>query len=291
VHGTGNFRGIVAMLLAVALFSVMDAQLKLLAAHYPPLQVSFLRGVTSLPFVLLPVLLRGRASRLRMVNVRLHVLRGAISILMLASFVYAVRESSLATTYSIFMCAPLIVAALSAPLLGEKVGRVQWAAIAVGLAGVLLMLRPDASSWVSVGSVAALVAALCYSFAVIALRVLSRTDTTESMVVSFTVFLSLGAGLLSVPGWTPLEAAHWPLLAGVGLFGALGQHYITEAFRNAPASVVTPLEYTALVWGVLLDLVIWQVLPGVVTLLGGAVVIGAGLYLIRREAGRRGARP
>ena len=101
-----NLRGIVAMLLAVALFSVMDAQLKLLAAHYGPMQVSFLRGAASLPFVLLPIVARGRLARLRMVNVRLHLLRGALSVLMLGSFVFAVRESSLATTYSIFMCAP-----------------------------------------------------------------------------------------------------------------------------------------------------------------------------------------
>ena len=125
-------RGIVAMLAAVAFFSLMDAQLKLLAAHYPPLQVSFLRGATSLPFVLLPILLRGRLARLRPVNVRLHLLRGVLSVVMLGSFVYAVRESSLATTYSIFMCAPLVVAALSARMLGERVTRPQWTATGKG---------------------------------------------------------------------------------------------------------------------------------------------------------------
>lgn len=287
MHGSEHIRGILTMLLAVALFSVMDAQLKLLAAHYPPLQVSFLRGATSIPFVLLPILLRGRLARLKPVNVRLHLLRGALSVLMLGSFVFAVRESSLARTYSIFMCAPLVVAAMSAPFLGEKVSRAQWAAIGVGLAGVLLMLRPEGGDWISVGSIAAVVAALCYSLAVITLRVLSRTDATESMVFSFTFLLAIGAGLLSIPGWTPVDPSHWRLLVGVGVFGALGQHFITEAFRNAPASVVTPFEYTALVWGVLLDLVVWHVLPGAVTLVGGAIVIGAGIYLISREAAQR----
>jgi drug/metabolite transporter (DMT)-like permease len=290
VHGSEHIRGILSMLLAVALFSVMDAQLKLLAAHYEPLQVSCLRGLTSLPFVLLPIVVRGRLDRLRIVNLRLHLLRGVLSVLMLGSFVFAVRESSLAHTYSIFMCAPLVVAALSVPLLGERVDRVQWAAIAVGLTGVLLMLRPAGGNWVSVGSLAAVVAALCYSLAVITLRVLARTDTTESMVFWFTALLAIGAGLLAIPGWTAVRAEHWPLLVGIGIFGALGQHFITEAFRNAPASVVTPFEYTALVWGALLDLVVWHVLPGAATLLGGAVVIGAGLYLIRREAGRNARR-
>jgi len=277
-------RGILAMLLAVALFSVMDAQLKLLAAHYGPMQVAFLRGAASLPFVLLPVLVRGRLARLRPVNVRLHLLRGALSVLMLGSFVYAVRESSLATTYSIFMCAPLVVAAMSAPLLGERVARAQWGAIGVGLAGVLLMIVPrGGGQWVSVGALAAVVAVATYSLAVVSLRLLSRTDTTESMVFWFTALLSVGAGLLAIPGWVPLHVEHWSLYVGVGVTGALGQHFITEAFRHAPAAVVAPFEYTALLWGVVLDLVIWQVLPGGVTLAGGAIVIGAGLYLMARE--------
>ena len=103
------------------------------------------------------------------------------------------------------------------------------------------------------------------------------------MVFWFTALLSAGAGLLAIPGWVPLHAGHWPLFVGIGVTGALGQHFITEAFRHAPAAVVAPFEYTALLWGVILDLVIWGVLPGGVTLAGGAIVIGAGLYLMARE--------
>jgi drug/metabolite transporter (DMT)-like permease len=272
------------MLAAVAFFAVMDAQLKLLAGHYGPMQVAFLRGVTSLPFVLLPVLVRGRLARLRPVNVRLHVARGVLSVLMLGSFIFAVRESSLATTYSIFMCAPLLVAALSAPMLGERVAGAQWGAITVGLAGVLLMIAPrGGGEWVSLGALAAVVAVATYSLSVVTLRLLARTDTTESMVFWFSVLLSVGAGLLAIPDWVPLAADHWPLLVGIGITGALGQHLITEAFRHAPAAVVAPFEYTALLWGVVLDLVIWHVLPGAVTLAGGTIVIGAGLYLLARE--------
>jgi len=284
MHASEHMRGIVAMLVAIAFFAVMDAQLKLLAGHYGPMQVAFLRGVTSLPFVLLPVLLRGRLARLRPVNVRLHLLRGVLSVVMLGSFIFAVRESSLATTYSIFMCAPLVVAALSAPMLGERVAGAQWGAIGVGLAGVLLMIAPrGGGEWVSLGALAAVVAVATYSLSVVSLRLLARTDTTESMVFWFSVLLSVGAGLLSIPHWAPLQLDHWPLFVGVGVTGALGQHFITEAFRHAPAAVVAPFEYTALLWGVALDLVIWRVLPGAVTIGGGAIVIGAGLYLLARE--------
>jgi drug/metabolite transporter (DMT)-like permease len=181
-----------------------------------------------------------------------------------------------------------VVAALSVPVLGERVARAQWVAIAAGLAGVLLMLAPRGGQWISLGALAAVVAAASYSVAVVSLRLLSRTDTTESMVFWFTALLTLGAGLLAIPGWQPLLSQHFGLLVGVGITGALGQHFITEAFRHAPAAVVTPFEYTALLWGVALDLAIWGVLPGGVTLAGGALVIGAGLYIIQRERSTAG---
>jgi drug/metabolite transporter (DMT)-like permease len=271
------------MVTAVALFSLMDAQLKLLSEHYPPLQVAFLRGLLSLPFVVVPLIVRGRLARLRPVNVPLHLMRGAMSVVMLTSFVYAVRETSITATYSIFMCAPLVVAALAVPMLGEKVARSQWVAIGVGLAGVLLMLRPGNSKWGMVGGVAAVIAVAMYALSVITLRRLSQTDTTESMVFSFALLLSIGAGLLAIPGWQPLRAPDWPLLVGVGLTGAVAQGFITNAFRHAPAAVIAPFEYTALIWGLLLDLFIWHVLPTRVTLVGGTIVIGAGLYIIHRE--------
>jgi len=272
------------MLASVACFSVMDAMLKLLAGHYDPMQVAFLRAAASLPFVLLIISARGRLDRIRPVNVRLHLLRGALAVMMLYSFITAVRESSLATTYSIFMCAPLLVAALSVPILRERVVGGQWFAIAVGLAGVLLMLGPVNGQWLSAGSLWAVAGLVTYAFAVVSLRLLSRTDSTESMVFGFTFLLMVGAGLLALPAWRALDwAGHYPLLIGVGIAGSLGQQLITVAFRSAPAAVVAPFEYTAMIWGVLLDIAIWSVYPGALTLVGASIVIGAGLYLILRE--------
>jgi len=279
-------RGIGAMLLAVALFAFMDAMMKHLVGHYPPMQVASLRGFASLPFVLLPIVLRGNYRRLVPVRWSLHWFRGALGVVMLWAFVYSVRELSLADAYSIFLCAPLVVTALSVPLLGERVDARRWIAIGVGMAGVLVMLRPSAAQWITLGGVAALAAAICYSLSVISVRILTRTDTTESMVFWVMAMLAVGAGVLAVPAWVPVQPEHVPWLVGIGFVGAGGQHFITEAFRHAPASVVVPFEYTALLWGVALDFAIWSVLPGMVTLAGGAVVIAAGLYLARREATR-----
>ena len=276
-------RGIAAMLGAVALFSAMDALLKLLVERYPPMQVTTLRGLASLPFLLLPFLVHRRWHRLGTRHWHWHVVRGAIGVVMLASFIFAVKRLSLADTYSIFMCAPLLIAALSVPLLREQVAGGQWVAIGVGLAGVLVMLRPSGAGWTTLGGLAAVLSAVCYAVSAIALRVMSRSETKESLVFYFTLVLTVGAGLLALPGWRAMTVADLPLVVGVGFLGATAQYLITEAFRSAPASVVAPFEYTALIWGVLLDLAVWNVLPGAITIAGGAVVIGAGLYLIARE--------
>jgi drug/metabolite transporter (DMT)-like permease len=268
---------------AVALFSAMDALLKLLVERYPPMQVTTLRGVASLPFLLLPFLIRGRWHRLSTRRWHWHLGRAAIGVVMLSSFIFAVQRLSLADTYSIFMCAPLLIAGLSVPLLREHVATGQWVVIAIGLAGVMVMLRPTGAGWATVGGLAALLSAVCYAVSAIALRVLSRSETNESLVFYFTLFLSVGAGFLALPGWRSMLLTDLPLIVGVGFLGATAQHLITEAFRSAPASIVAPFEYTALLWGVLLDLAIWQVVPGAITLVGGAVVICAGLYLIARE--------
>ena len=276
----GRLRAIAIMIAAVAVFSLMDGILKLLAAHYPPMQVAALRGATSLPFTLLPVLLGGRWRELRPRRWPMHLLRGLLSVVVLGGFIYAVRVLSLANAYAVFLSAPLLVAALSVPLLGERVDRRNWVAILVGLAGVLTMLRPSASGLSTLGALAALAGATAYALSAIAVRVLTRTDTTVSVVFWTVGLMTLFTTAISAPGWVPIGHDHWKWLLGLGLLAATAQYLLTEAFRSAPPSVVTPFEYTALLWGVAIDRVVWHVLPSARVCLGGGIVIVSGLYLI-----------
>ena len=276
-------RGMLLMLASVALFSLMDAGLKLLSAHYPPFQVAALRGLSSLPLVLAWALWTVGPRALLRVRWSLHLLRGVLGIAMMASFVYALKRLPLSTAYSIFFVAPLLITALSVPILGEKVGPRRWSAIAVGLVGVLVVLRPTCEGMLTWAGLAVLVAAFGYAVSAITVRVLARTDPSQAITFWLLALMALGAGALALPGWVPLRAQDLWIVGGIGVAGAIGQYAITEAFRLAEASRVAPLEYSALVWGLLLDLTLWGVLPDAVTWIGAAIIIASGLYLIRRE--------
>ncbi|GGA66321.1 membrane protein [Arenimonas soli] len=286
-----NLRGIVAMLLAVGFFSLMDGGLKQLAGHYPPMQVAALRGLSGLPLVVAWVIATGTLVGLLKIRWPLHLLRAGLSIMMLTAFAFALRQMPMTTAYTIFFVAPLLITALSVPMLGEHVGPRRWAAIAVGLVGVLVVLRPTGEGLFGWAGLAVVAAAAGYSLSAIMVRVLHRTDSSQSMVFWMLAMTAVGASLLALPGWVPLRMADAWVIAGVGVTGFLGQVAITEAFRSGEASVVAPFEYSALAWGLGLDLVIWGVLPDRWTFFGAGIIVASGLYMVHRERvlGRRRA--
>ncbi|MBX3703738.1 MAG: DMT family transporter [Steroidobacteraceae bacterium] len=279
----GRLRGVLLMLAAVGVFSVMDAMMKQLSGRYPAIQIACLRGAASLPFVLLTYAWTRELRSLRPVRFGLHALRAGLAVLMLWGFLWALARASMADTYAVFMCAPLLVVLVASLLLGEKAGLHHWLAILAGLGGVFVMLRPSIEGFASLAGLATLGSALAYAIIVVLVRVLARTDTTASMVFWYLLMLSIGAAAIAAPGWVPIRAADWGWIAAIGLTGWAGQYLITEAFRLAPASLVAPYEYTALVWALGLDWAIWQVLPGARMLAGSAIVVAAGLYLLQRE--------
>jgi len=276
-------RGILSMLLAVATFSVMDACMKALTPHYPAMQVAALRGLTSLPLIAAWALIDGGARQLVRVRWPLHLLRGALSVLMLAAFAFGLQTLPLAEAYSLFFVAPLLITALAVPILGEQVGWRRWSAIAVGLIGSVIVLRPSGAGMLSLGGLAVIAAAAAYALSAIVVRILGRTDSTQSMVFWMLAMLGLFATLLAWPHWVAVRVEHAWLLVVLAVTGAVGQWALTHAFRHTPAALLAPLEYTALVWGLGLDWLVWNTLPDRTMLLGAAVIIVAGVYLLRRE--------
>ena len=211
------------MLVAVAAFSFMDATLKLFSQHYPPMEIAFLRGLASLPFMALPALVKGRYRDLKPNRIWMHLLRGVLMVIMLGGFIYAVRTLSLASAYSIFLAEPLIVTALAVPLLGDRVGWRNWIAISVGLVGVVVMLRPSASSLVTLGALAAFVSATAYALSVITVasdyahghdyecdRLDGGSDDPDDRAPRRSRLGAPGTGALEVAAGARRVRCHWP---------------------------------------------------------------------------------
>ncbi len=282
-----NLRGIVTMLCAVSLLSLMDAGLKQLSAHYPPLQVCALRSLASWPLVAIWVASTTGLRALFRVRWGLHVLRGAIGIATLSLFVFGIRYLPLSTAYTLFFVAPLIITTLSALVLRERVEPVRWIIIGVGFAGVLIALRPTGQGVFTWAGIAILVGAFGYAVSAITVRVLGRTDSTQSMVFWVLTMMGLGGAAMAAPDWVHISQDDWLVIAAVGVVGGLGQFALTDAFRRAQASVIAPIEYTALAWSINFDAWVWHMLPDAMTWAGAAVIVGSGIYLVRHERGAR----
>ena len=213
---------------------------------------------------------------------------------MLGGFAHALQTLSLTAAYVLFFIAPVLVTLLSVPVLGERVPSATVLAVVLGLGGVWVALQPDAGFWADVwrssASLAALGAAAAYAVAAVLGRLASRTDSAAALVFWTTTSLALGSTAWAWPQWQPVQVAHAGWLALLALTGLAGQVAIVEAFRHGQAAVVAPLDYSALVWGVLLDAMLWHVWPGVWTWAGAALVVASGWVLLRstRSSGPSG---
>lgn len=273
-------RGILCMLLAVALFAAMDAAMKSLTPYYSAMQIACLRGALAWPLVVLWLLSSNRHKTLLNTRWSLHLLRAVLGVTMLWAFVFSLQSLALAEAYAIFFTAPLLITAMSAFWLKEYVAPRHWVAIAIGLFTVVYMLKPDGDNLLSLGALMALLAAFCYAVSAITVRILGRSEGTGNMVFWLMTFITLGAGLLALPDWQPLRSELWLSFVLIGLTGFGGQLAITEAFKVAPSAVVAPFEYMALLWGIGFDILLWQLYPAFSMLAGAAIIMLSGLYLV-----------
>jgi drug/metabolite transporter (DMT)-like permease len=218
---------------------------------------------------LLPITWHRTWATLRPRNPRLHLFRAVLGIGMLGSFVFAVHRLSLAQTYSLFLAAPLLMTALSVPVHGEKVAAKRWLAIIAGLIGVLVILQPwGKASFSLIAASAAALATLCYSLSALTVRTLGRGNSNMAMVFWYLLLVGIGSGVLAIGDWRPVPATDWGWLIGIGFTGALGQMWLTDAFRRAPPSVVGPFEYTSILWAFGIDWIFWSASPSMSLVIG-----------------------
>ncbi len=283
-----ELRGILITLAAMLVFGLMDAASKYLSTRYPTVQVVWLRYVFTIPLLLAAVAPKGLVGLARSRRPGLQVLRGALLVTEIGFVVWAFGQLPLADVHAVLALTPLVVTALSLPLLGEPVGARRWAAVAVGFAGILVIVRPGFGV-LHPAALAALLSVLLYALYQVLTRIVGRSDAAETSLLWQLVVGSAALTCLVPFFWRLPEPGDWPLFALLAILGGVGHYCMIRAFQLAPAVVLQPFSYTLLVWAVVIGYVGFGDVPDPWTLLGGAVVVAAGTYAALGE--RRRQRP
>ncbi len=278
-------RAIRLALAAMCVLSIQDAIIKWLAADYPLLQLMFVRSALVLiPLALLTRHLAGvfALPTRRPARYLLHV---GLQFASFMSFYYSLTRLPLADALAFAMTAPLFIAALSGPLLGERADGPRTLALGVGFSGVIIMIGPQWHSTDWLGVAAALAGSALYALWLIHARFLSVTERSEQLVF----YGALGMALVTAATlpwiWTPVASASDGGLMGLlGLTSALGLYGLMQAYRYAPVYVVAPYDFTALIWAALLGFLVWKETPAPSVILGAGMVVATGLYVYRHSA-------
>lgn len=270
------------MCVGVASLCVNDALAKALTDIYSPVQIQFLRNLIALPFAILIAWKMGGMAALRSHRPVAHLLRGGLWIAATIMFFTSLKHLGLAEATALIFVAPLFITALSALIFREPVGWRRWLAVIIGFAGVLIAVRPGTSAFQTI-SLLPVATAFVYAVLMLSAR---WVDSRESVWTLLLYMTATGAALslFIVPFvWIPIQPEHLWLFAAVAVFGTAGMTLMTQAFRLAPAVVVAPLDYTAILWATLLGWIFWTDIPDALTFAGAAVIIASGVFIIWRE--------
>jgi len=294
-------KGIVFLVAGISVFSFQDVAIKWLSGDYTVHEIMFVRSVVAMPAILLIAWVTAGVRAVLPARPWVHVWRSCATFLAYTCYYLGLAALPLAEAVTLYYSAPLFITLLAIPMLAEPVGWRRGAAILIGFGGVVFMLRPgesivDAAAFLVLGS------AFAYALSAIITRRLGVTSSGVSMAFSANLFNLVAAGLIgaaigdgsldgglhpslsfllrawSFPNWGDLG-----LMALCGVISGIGFYCLSQAYRLAPASRAAPFEYVALPWATLWGWLIWHELPDVATLVGILLVVGSGLYVLRRE--------
>ena len=288
IAATGNGLPLLVAAMAAASFIGMDSVIKLLAAHYDTLQLSFFRFAGGCAFAV-PLWLWRRTPLPSQAAWRLHCVRAVLLLCSLVGYFHALTQLPLALAVTISYLAPIFVAVLSVPLLKEKPSGGVWLALAAGLGGVSILVWPEVAAGFDGLSTARLIAmastaAAALSFAGVLLMA-RRMAQHDSLWTILLIQSLLPMVLLAVPAaltWRPVPASDLGMILLAGGLGTLGLLGLTWAFTRLEASRIAPMEYTSFVWATLLGYLLFGEVPTATTAASATLIIGGCLMLLRR---------
>lgn len=278
---TPVLRGILLMCASTVAFSVMHGLVRFVSDVLPPFQIAFFRNIFGLMF-LMPLLLRSRFSLLRTERLGLHALRGVINIAAMLMFFTALSISPLAKVTALSFTAPIFMALLAVLFLGERFRIYRWLAIVFGFAGMLIILRPG---FVAIDTGALLVtgAAALWAVAMVIIKVLSRTESSVTIVAYMGIFLGIFSIIPALWVWQPFGLVTLGWLVLIGLSGTIAQMSLSQALKETDPTALMPFDFLKLIWTALIGAWFFAELPDIFTWVGAAVIFSSGLFIAWRE--------
>ena len=270
-------KGVGLLLVATFLFSMSDGMAKLLGQRLPVFEISWLRYAIFVLMALWLVQRRGRRS-LRVRSPGLQILRGLALVASAFFFVFALTRLPMADAAALGFVGPLLITLLAIPVLGEVVGPSRWAAIVVGFAGVLIVVRPGAATF-EPGALLVLASAASWAVASVLTRKMAAWDDAAT-----TVLWSAGTGFVLLSATMPFVFA-WPtpsdflLAVLLGVVASSGQYLLVLAYRHAAASLLAPLSYAQLLWSSSLGFLLFGAVPDRWTIVGALVIVASGIFI------------
>lgn len=279
---SSNLRGALYALAAYAIYSAHDVVVKFLGASYSPFQIVFFSTLLGFPVVTV-MLMRDRTDgNLRPRHPWWMLVRTVATVISTPAAFYAFSVLPLAQTYTILFAAPLLITLLAIPILGEPVGWRRGLAVAVGLAGVMVVLRPG-SAVLGAGHAAALAAAISSAFVAVVTRKIGTEERSVVLLLYPMVAMLVAMGCALPFVYRPMPGLHMAGTASMALAGFVAGLFVIFAYRNGAAVVVAPMQYSQLLWAVLYGALFFGERPDLTTAIGAAIIIASGVYVVLRE--------
>jgi drug/metabolite transporter (DMT)-like permease len=278
--------GILFMVGATAVFAGSSAVSKWLVATYPVGEILFTRSLVSLVACSLVVLPQSGLAVFRTARLPSHLMRGVSQSCSQTFLLIAFSLMPLASAVAINFSAPLFATLASIVLLRERVRPARWTALAIGFLGVLIVAQPGRETF-QIGALFALANAVLYGTVTAGVRGMTATESTQTLTMYQMVVMTAIFALLLPLGFVTPTLFDGTIMLFNGLANAVAQYWWTRSLHLAPTSAVTPFQYLSLVWAIILGLVIWGDVPTAQLLIGSAIVVGSGLFLLWRETGSR----
>ncbi len=299
MNARNNLIGIASLVLGIFVFSLQDTIIKSISGVHAVTLAIFLRSLVSFPILLVLVHYETGLRSIFTTHYRLLFVRGSILFTAYICYYIALPALPLAEAIALFFMAPLIITILSGPMLGEQVTALSWAAVGIGLIGVFTILQPGSAIF-EPAALLSLGSATAYAFAMVLARKHAKSVPTSVMsfyqnvtyiICSPLIGLVIATGVFGkvdhpslaflVRPWAWPPAYDFGLMAACGIIAAIAATLLTHAYRKGEANIVTPFEYTGMIWGTVWGLVLFGEIPKLTTLVGMALIAAAGVLALR----------